>query len=145
MVFGLPAQILGIPGDNTHRNMEEARLWLWEQTIIPLMDFILGELNWWLTPHFGDDLVLEFDLDEVPALITRRHTLWDKVTKSDFLTVDEKRDATGYEPLPDGKGDVVLVPVNKAELGEEGEKVVATPIAKKPKANGKDNSADASN
>ena len=55
MVFGMPAQMLGIPGDNTHRNMEEARLWLWEQTVIPLMEFIVGELNWWLTSQFGDN------------------------------------------------------------------------------------------
>ena len=69
--------------------------------------------------------------------------LWDKINKTDFLTVDEKRKATGYEPLPDGKGDVVLVPVNKAELGEEGEKVVANPIDMKKKPNGKDKSKDA--
>jgi len=143
MVFGMPAQMLGIPGDNTHRNMEEARLWLWEQTVMPLMAFILEELNWWLAPHFGEELELVFDMDEVPALISRRHVLWDKVTKSDFLTVDEKRKATGYEPLPDGKGDVVLVPVNKAELGEEGEKVVANPIDMKKKPNGKDKAKDA--
>ncbi len=143
MVFGMPAQMLGIPGDNTHRNMEEARLWLWEQTVIPLMLLILGELNNWLTPHFGGDLTLEFDLDEVPALITRRHVLWDKINKTDFLKVDEKREAVGYEPLPDEKGQVVLVPVNKAELGEEGEKVVANPINVKKKPNGKDKSKDA--
>lgn len=113
MVFGMPAQMLGIPGDNTHRNMEEARLWLWEQTIMPLLEGLLGELNWWLTPRFGEDLMLKFDYDQVPALISRRHTLWDKVSKSDFLTIDEKRAATGFEPLPNGKGDVVLVPVNK--------------------------------
>ncbi len=142
MVFGMPAQMLGIPGDNTHRNMEEARLWLWEQTVIPLMDFMLGELNWWLTPRFGEDLILKFDLDEVPALISRRHTLWDKINKTDFLTIDEKRKATGYEPLPDGKGDVVLVPKNKLELGEEGETIEASPIVKK-KPNGKDESNDA--
>ncbi len=144
MVFGMPAQMLGIPGDNTHKNMEEARLWLWEQTVLPLMDFIIGELNQWLAPQFGEDLELVFDVDEIPALISRRHMLWDKINKTDFLTVDEKRKATGYEPLPDGKGEVVLVPVNKAELGEEGEKVVANPITKKkPKPNGKDVTDDA--
>lgn len=143
MVFGMPAQMLGIPGDNTHRNMEEARLWLWEQTVMPLMDFILGELNDWLTPRFGEGLELMFDMDEVPALISRRHMLWDKINKTDFLRVDEKRKATGYEPLPDGKGDVVLVPVNKAELGEEGEKVVANPINMKKKPNGKDDGKNA--
>ena len=119
MSFGMPAQMLGIPGDNTHRNMEEARLWFWEQTCLPLLDFLLRELNWWLTPLFGKDLELTFDLDEIPALITRRHVLWDKVTKSDFLTINEKREAVGYEPRPEG--DVIMIPSKNAELGEEPE------------------------
>lgn len=141
MVFGMPSQMLGIPGDNTHRNMEEARLWLWEQTVMPLMDFLLGELNWWLTPHFGEGLELIFDMDEVPALVTRRHVLWDKVTKSDFLTVDEKREATGYEPLPDGKGDVVLVLKKNIPLGEKPEDNTVAPLPDKKKLNGKENVA----
>ncbi len=119
MVFGMPAQMLGIPGDNTHRNMEEARLWLWEQTVMPILDFFLIELNWWLTPLFDDDLTLAFDMDEVPALISRRHVLWDKITKSDFLTVNEKREAIGYEPRDEG--DVILVPGKNVELGSEEE------------------------
>ncbi len=132
MVFGMPAQMLGIPGDNTHRNMEEARLWLWEQTIIPLLSFLLQELNWWLTPLFGDDLELVFDLDEVPALISRRHTLWDKVTTSDFLTINEKREAVGYEPR--SEGDVIRTPSKNVDLGSEPEPI---------KPNGKDKSKDA--
>ncbi len=139
MVFGMPAQMLGIPGDNTHRNMEEARLWLWEQTVIPLMDFLIGELNWWLTPFFGSDLKLVFNLDEVPALISRRHMLWDKINKTDFLEIDEKRKAVGYENLSDERGKVVLVPKNKIELGEE---EAESPLPGK-KPNGKDESKDA--
>ncbi len=137
MVLGMPAQMLGIPGDNTHRNMEEARLWLWEQTIIPLLDFLLQELNWWLTPLFGDDLELVFDLDEVPALISRRHTLWDKVQVSDFLTINEKREAVGYEPVPEG--DVIRTPSKNVDLGAEPEEDPKLP----PKANGKDKSKGA--
>ncbi len=116
MAFGMPAQMLGIPGDNTHRNMEEARLWLWEQTIIPFLDKVIVELNWWLTPQFGEGLELAFDLDEVPALVTRRHTLWDKIVSSDFLTINEKREAVGYAPRPEG--DVIPVAV-KDPLGKE--------------------------
>lgn len=127
MAFGMPPQMLGIPGDNTHRNMEEARLWLWEQTIIPMLDFFVSELNWWLTPLFGADLELTFDLDEVPALVTRRYVLWDKITNSDFLSVDEKREAVGYEPLKKltdeekekNPGQVVLVPQSTKVLGEK--------------------------
>ena len=42
LAFGCPPQLLGIPGDNTFSNLREARLALWEQTIIPLLE----HLNW---------------------------------------------------------------------------------------------------
>ncbi len=150
MVFGMPAQMLGIPGDNTHRNMTEARLWLWEQTILPLLNFVLVDLNWWLTPRFGEDLELIFDIDEIPALIDRRFVLWDKVQRSNFLTINEKRKAVGYEPV--SEGEVIRSPKNMVNLGEEEpEPVVAPKVDEKdppkvdatPKANGKDASADA--
>ena len=123
MVFGMPAQMLGIPGDNSHRNMEEARLWLWEQTIIPLIDFFVTELNWWLTPLFGEDLHLEANLDDVAALIPRRFQLWEKVQNSDFLTINEKREATGYEPRDEG--DVIRNPSKNIDLGNEPDPDVA--------------------
>lgn len=146
MAFGMPAQMLGIPGDNTHRNMEEARLWLWEQTIIPLLDFILIELNNWLTPLFGEDLSLAFDLENVPALITRRHQLWDKLNKSDFLTLNEKRKAVGFEPREEA--DVIRNPGKMISLGEEepnlGEDSKVPKVAL-PKPNGKLNGKEPKN
>ena len=36
LAFGVPPQLLGIPGDNTYSNLQEARLALWEQTVVPL-------------------------------------------------------------------------------------------------------------
>ncbi len=35
--FNIPAQMLGIAGDNTYSNMQEARLAFWEENIIPLL------------------------------------------------------------------------------------------------------------
>ncbi len=138
MAFGMPPQMLGIPGDNTHRNMEEARLWLWEQNIIPLLDFNLVELNNWLVPLFGDDLRLVFNLENVPALITRRHQLWDRLNKSDFISINEKRKAVGFEPRPEG--DVIRNPKKMINLGEEEPEPVPMPTPKLPKSklNGKD-------
>ncbi|MDD3289070.1 MAG: phage portal protein, partial [Alphaproteobacteria bacterium] len=56
----------------------------------------------WLTPMFDESLELEFDQDEIPALTARRDMLWDKLQRVDFLTVNEKRAALGYEPVADG-------------------------------------------
>jgi HK97 family phage portal protein len=102
LAFGVPPQLLGIPGDNTYANMREARLGLWEETVLPLIAQMAAELTCWLAPRFGDGLVIAHDLDGIPALGLRRERLWDKLTRSDFLTLNEKRAAAGYGPLPGG-------------------------------------------
>ena len=50
----------------------------------------------WLSPSFGEGLVLGPDLDAIEALATERESLWRRVTAADFLTPDEKREAVGY-------------------------------------------------
>jgi len=100
--FGVPPQLLGIPGDNTYSNYQEARLALWEDTVVPLLRHLRDEFNGWLAPMFGDDLRLDIDLDEVPALALRREKIWRRLQAADFLTVNEKRAAAGFGPLAGG-------------------------------------------
>ncbi|MDP1975704.1 MAG: phage portal protein [Alphaproteobacteria bacterium] len=99
--FGMPPVLIGIPGDATYSNLVEARIALWEQTIIPLLDHMNDALNNWLVPRFLKDIELTYDLDQVPALAPRRQMVWDKIRQADFLTVNEKRQALGYPPLND--------------------------------------------
>lgn len=102
--FGVPPVLVGIPGDATYNNMAEARLALWEQTIIPLLDHMTDMLNHWLLPLFSDSdgLELKYDLDQVPALAPRRQIVWERIQNANFLTRNEKRAALGYPPLEDG-------------------------------------------
>lgn len=102
LAFGVPPQLLGIPGDNTYANMREARLALWEQTVLPLAADLKAELNNWLTPRFGEGLELDHDLDDIPALSLQRERQWEKLVKTDFLTLNEKRQAAGYGALEGG-------------------------------------------
>jgi HK97 family phage portal protein len=53
LAFGVPPQLLGIPGDNTYSNLAEARLALWEQTILPLVQSTLNAMEVWLGRQFG--------------------------------------------------------------------------------------------
>ncbi|MBX3487599.1 MAG: phage portal protein [Candidatus Paracaedibacteraceae bacterium] len=100
--FGVPPMLVGISGDATFANYKEARYHLWEDTIIPLMEFLIAEFNLWLCPMFGDKLRLSYDVDAIPALAQRREALWSKIQTSDFLTINEKRQAVGYGPLENG-------------------------------------------
>ncbi|MHA1599904.1 MAG: phage portal protein, partial [Alphaproteobacteria bacterium] len=114
-VFGVPPQLLGIPGDNTYSNYQEARLALWEDTVVPLLRHVRDEFNGWLVPMFGDDLKLEIDLDEVPALALRREKIWRRLQLADFLTVNEKREAAGFGPVAGGD----VVPTRRGRRTDE--------------------------
>lgn len=97
LAFGVPPQLLGIPGDNTYANLAEARLALWEQTIIPQVKEWAGALNHWLLPMFGNELALVPDYDDIPALSLRRDRMWDRVKDAEFLSRDEKREMVGLD------------------------------------------------
>ena len=97
--FGVPAVLIGIPGDATYSNLSEARMALWEQTIIPLLDQMVNVLNTGLVPKFKETIKIGYDLDHIPALSKRRQEMWDKIKNTDFLTVNEKREILGFAPL----------------------------------------------
>jgi HK97 family phage portal protein len=96
LAFGVPPQLLGIPGDNTYANLQEARLALWEQTVLPLVNATADAFSGWFSGKFGERLVLVPNTDEVMALAVRNQAIWDRVEKASFLSDDEKRAAVGY-------------------------------------------------
>ena len=97
--FGVPPQLLGIPGDNTYSNLQEARLALWEQTVIPMVENVTLSLSNWFKQYFNDDLELLLDLDSIHALSPRREQHWNKINNCEFMTINEKRQALGLPPL----------------------------------------------
>lgn len=94
LAFGVPPQMLGIPGDNTYSNMKEARLAFWEQTVIPLIEEMASALNNWLVPMFNmsDELEISYELNSIDALSPKREDLWKRISDADFLSAEEKRE-----------------------------------------------------
>ena len=117
LAYGVPPQMLGIPGDNTYKNMEAARLAFWETTVIYYLNYLKGELNNWLFDE-ESGLFLNYDLSDVPALAVKRDMLWEKAQSSDFLSINEKREMVGKESWGE-TGDVILIDSNKIPLGLE--------------------------
>ncbi len=99
LAMGVPPMLLGIPGDNTYSNYQEANRSLWRQTVLPLVNRTLAALSNWLSPAYGGGLVLKPNLDEIEALAGERDQLWKRLEGASFLTIDEKRAAAGYSAL----------------------------------------------
>lgn len=102
LALGVPPMLLGIPGDNTYSNYQEANRSFWRQTVLPLVSRTLKALNGWLAPVYGPGLELKPALDRVAALAAERAALWDRLQRADFLTINEKRAAVGYGPIEGG-------------------------------------------
>ena len=98
LAFGVPSQLLGIPGDNTYSNYEQAKLAFYLDTVIPLVKFWVGHLNQWLVPAFDDSgsVYLEADINSIDALEPMRAAKWTQVSAATFLSFNEKREQLGY-------------------------------------------------
>ena len=96
LTLGVPPMLLGIPGDNTYANYQEANRAFYRLTVLPMVGRIAKELGGFLGPRFGGDLRLWLDLDQIEGLSAEREALWARVNEASFLTDDEKREAVGY-------------------------------------------------
>jgi HK97 family phage portal protein len=107
LAVGVPPMLLGIPGDNTYSNYQEASRSFWRSTVLPLVNRTAKALSAWLgggVRASGSDtaappLRLRPDLDAIEALSTEREALWARLNAATFLTDDEKRAAVGYGPM----------------------------------------------
>jgi len=99
LAIGVPPLLLGIPGDNTYSNYQEAQRAFWRQSVLPLVNRTAKALSAWLSPAYGGrPLELRPDLDQIEALASEREALWGRLERASFLTRDEKRAAAGYQP-----------------------------------------------
>ncbi|PPD00126.1 MAG: phage portal protein [Hyphomicrobium sp.] len=115
LALGVPPMLLGIPGDNTYANYQEAQRCFWRQTVLPLVNRTAKALSGWLAPSAQDAAIggrlpagespsanknarleLRPDIDQVAALSSERDALWTRLQAVSFLTDDEKRAAVGY-------------------------------------------------
>jgi len=137
LALGVPPMLLGIPGDNTYSNYQEAQRAFWRQTVLPLVNRTVKALSNWLSPAYSDGapggrlreaespgaskstLELRPDLDQVESLAPEREALWARMERTSFLTANEKRAAVGYEALDTGGDLPGAPPASKPPSGSD--------------------------
>ncbi|WP_037309910.1 phage portal protein [Ruegeria halocynthiae] len=101
LAFGVPPMLLGIQGDATYSNYQEANRAFYRLTVLPLVTRVAAAVSEWLAGFTGEDLVLKPDLDQVPALAAERDAQWTRVSRAEFLTDTEKRALLGLPERAD--------------------------------------------
>ena len=95
-LYGVPVQLLNNTESTTYDNYRIARKVLFTNAIIPELNKIRDEFNRWLVPQYGEDLYFDFDYSAIPELMPEQQQLIDNLSKSYWLTTNEKREASGY-------------------------------------------------
>ncbi|MEM6944542.1 MAG: phage portal protein, partial [Pseudomonadota bacterium] len=101
LAVGVPPMLLGLPGDNTYANYQEAHRAFFRLTVLPVLRKVASAMAAWLSHNAGMEIGLEPDLDRVPALADEREALWRRVGEADFLTPAEKRAMLGLAAAAD--------------------------------------------
>ena len=99
IAFGVPPMLIGIPGDATYANYQEANRAFFRLTVLPLATRVTAGIATWLSKFTGEMIELKPDLDQIPALAVERDQQWARVGAADFLTAAEKRALLGLPPL----------------------------------------------
>lgn len=102
-VIGVPATLLGDEkgGSLTDAGVDSEIRATYLFTVLPLLDFVLGELNAWLSPAYGG-MRLAYDRDQIEALQEDVNAIFERYNKAvggPWLTVNEAREANNYDRL----------------------------------------------
>ena len=91
--------LLGLTGDATYSNYQEANRAFYRLTVVPLVSRVMGSVSQWLSGLAGVVVGLRPDLDQVPALAQERDQQWARVGAATFLSDAEKRALLGLPRL----------------------------------------------
>lgn len=105
LIFNIPPELIGDTESKTYSNYKEARKYFYMENILPMMDFLLGELNMWLSPLYGENVRIVYNKDDIEALQEGRELTWDiaiRAKDAGIITPNEAREMLGYEPIKGG-------------------------------------------
>jgi len=116
LVNGVPAELMGDSEHSTFNNRMEARKAFYLETLLPELDLFYDSFTRYINQFKGwDQYVIKYDVDDIEALGEETDKLWARVSAFAGLTVNEKREMLGFDPLGP-EGDIVLVPTGVQPL-----------------------------
>jgi len=111
--FKVPGLMVGDPESSTYANYKEARKAFYVETILPLANYIAGELNNWLVPKYSKTAKIVLGTESIGELQDDKNEENLRRWRSNWLTQDEKRVA---ENLPPVGGQAAEVPVAPGQM-----------------------------
>jgi len=100
--LGIPPILLNSGQGSTYANKHEAKLSLWDETLIPTCDSYAEELNARLTYRYPGKLKIIPDYSNVQALNQRRMDMYSIAKDATHLSLNERRKLTGQDPVVGG-------------------------------------------
>ena len=108
MTFGVPTQLVGIPGQDTYNNITNARVGFLTDTVLPgYVNPYVAALNAALLPK--GPARIRPDVARLPAMVAARLQLVETAARATMLSVNEQRRLIGYPPYDDDLADVPVL------------------------------------
>jgi phage portal protein BeeE len=108
MTFGVPTQLVGIPGADTYNNISNARVGFLTDTVLPgYINLYVAALNHALLPDASAQI--QADITHIPAMAAARLQLVDIARNATMLSVNEQRALLGYPAHDDPDADVPIM------------------------------------
>jgi len=112
MTFGVPTQLVGLPGSDTYNNLAMARVGFLTDTVLPgYIGLYVSGLNHALMTS-GAQIVA--DIEHIPAMIRARQDMTDMASRASMLSINEQRALLGYPPFEEDE--TADVPVQLEEF-----------------------------
>lgn len=121
-VFKVPSQLFNDTSASTYNNMKEARKALITDAALPLKEQIKGLYNRFLIPQWeketGKRLYIDYDLSAYTELTDDLDSLFNRANNSQFISINEKREMTGFEVIENPILDEPFMPMGVIPLNE---------------------------
>lgn len=114
IMTGVPKSILASVEGVKFDNAEQAERGFMKHTIVPLIKKMKNKLNRELLP---EEFELDF-IDPTPEDTEEKLSTLETANKINALTINEKREALGYEPIDDEEADQIYIPMNMFPISQ---------------------------